>query len=171
MSAKIICFLEAQKRLRERAADENQEQRSIAVGSKCRNTSCRPNSFFDNYNRLLNNLNSKNTKYRYPTILADYRRSINPVDALYQNLQEVLFKYDEENDFCVWLIDQFKDHRWVDELIRDLKEDCQVITEFQIEHYNKKESEKLEYLNILQNVKTKFRHYIEVFEMMKDCRY
>lgn len=110
---------------------------------------------------LIKGLRSKKLKYKYPTILSGYRKEINPVDALYQNLQESLFKYDPNNEFCMWVISLFEDDEWLSELIKDLEIDCANITQFQIRY---RVSHKF---RTLHDIKHNFQHYIKFFNLMR----
>jgi hypothetical protein len=123
--------------------------------------------FDKEYADLNKKLLSRHRKYRYPTILSGYRKEINPIDALYQNLQESLFKYDPENEFCVWVINLFKDDTWLTQLLSDLEDDCHAISKFQKKHRNNPNNVGLDKLHILQNIKSNFEHYAELFTMMQ----
>lgn len=172
MSAKVICFREAKLRLRGQTREAFEECSASANGSTCVLFSNNPKELFElEYQNLISNLKTKNQKYRHPTIMGGYRKTINPIDALYQNLQEVLFKYDDDNEFCVWLVNLFEDSEWLDQLLCDIEEDCINISKFQKKHLKYQKNYKLERLHVLQNMKSNFTHYKNVFKMMEDCRY
>lgn len=120
------------------------------------------------YNSLLENLETKQAKFKFPTILSGYRKDMNPIDALYQNLQEALFKYDKDNPICVWIIELFKDEQWLDDLIYAIRKDYTDINNFQHKHYRNEHAIGYGEICVLQNIKTNYAHYIEVFSMMKD---
>jgi hypothetical protein len=100
--------------------------------------------------------------------MSGYRKDINPVDALYQNLQEALFCFDKNNKFYVWIISLFRNEEWLDNLLADLHHDCVMISRFQKDNYKNKYNVGINELHVLQNIKSNFAHYKKTFAMMRD---
>jgi len=82
---------------------------------------------------VLDTLETNNDVYIISEIVARYRDTINPIKALYYDLQEIIFLYDgkPKNKHHMFLIELFNDHEYVKKFIsaidKDLKrlEDCQ----------------------------------------------
>jgi len=88
-------------------------------------------SLEDEYFDLLQNLETNNTKYKIPSILIKYRKDINPIRALKFELQEIMSMYEVEDDYHLWLIDQYKNEDRVYEIINAVKNDMIKIAEMQ----------------------------------------
>jgi hypothetical protein len=176
MDEKVISFREARIRRAVQRREYDRRVSSLRCSAYQHSVNCSEKKsypseteieFNKEYTELIDALSSRHRKYRYPTILSGYRKEINPVDALYQNLQESLFKYNPENEFCVWVINLFKDEVWLSQLLQDLEDDCNSITDFQQRHYKNPNNIGLNKLHILQNIKSNFEHYAELFTMMQ----
>jgi len=126
--------------------------------------------FNQEYKKLIDSFHTAKTEFMFPTILSGYRHGINPVDALYNNLQEALFRYDKRNQFCVWIVDLFKDFEWTDKLCAVLERDQNIILQFQEAmfdpHFGVGDKEIIE----LERIRNKFAHYAEVFKLMKSWK-
>jgi hypothetical protein len=173
MTAKIIQFTQA-KRSREiqQMTRTNQLRQIINTVSRYNSKDLQASEYETKFKKehdaLLTNLRTKKSKYKLPTIMSGYRKEINPVDALYQNLQEALFKFDKNDKFYVWIIALFDNREWLDSLILDLQKDCNDITKFQLENYKNDYGIGLNELHILQNIKSNFAHYRKTFAMMRN---
>ena len=64
-------------------------------------------SLEDEYFDLLQNLETNDLKYKIPSILIKYRKDINPIRALKFELQEIMSMYEVEDDYHIWLINQY----------------------------------------------------------------
>lgn len=82
---------------------------------------------------VLDTLETNNDAYAIPEIIQRYRDSINPVKALYYDLQEIIFLYDgkPKNKHHMFLIELFRDSNYADRYVlaidKDIKrlDDCQ----------------------------------------------
>lgn len=174
MSATIIQFAEASqsviaKRTLTKQMDLNIESilRTSPSTNQEYSKKTRQILFDQEFKNLMDNLHTKHSEFMFPTILSGYRKYINPVDALYNNLQEVLFIYDSNQKFCVWIVELFKNLIWTDKLCAALDRDIRVITQFQESMFDPySEIGKKEIIE-LERIKNKFAHYSEVFKLMK----
>jgi len=114
------------------------------------------------YKLFLSKMRTRSSEFMFPTILAGYRRGINPVDALYNYLQKTLFNYDKTDTTHVWVTDLFRDHEWTDRICHALEKDCNDIVEYQMRN-NVPTTQVIE----LERIRLKFMHYEEVFKLMK----
>lgn len=151
-----------------------EENNTIRIGLYCKRDGqviClsphRKKIFQEDYESLLKNLETQSGDFRYKEILALYRPGINPVRALYESLQASIFKYEDRTNFDNWVIDLFRNDRWLNQLLKALKRDCQTIKTFQSNNLINDE-DVIEKLNILNNIRSDFIHYITVFKLMKE---
>lgn len=175
MTAKIIQFTHAKlsREIQQHIARSRQLHQSLYAQDSYADTfyeekECFKEEFNRGYNTLVTNLRTKNAKYKFPTVMSGYRKDINPVDALYQNLQEALFCFDKNNKFYVWIISLFRNEEWLDNLLADLHHDCVMISRFQKDNYKNKYNVGINELHVLQNIKSNFAHYKKTFAMMRD---
>jgi len=116
------------------------------------------NQFPDQYeterqhNALVNSFYTDSFLFKYPYTLANYRRGINPVCALYEELQASLYRQDKTK-FDDWLIDLCTKHK--DDIIAALVYDCAAINRFLLENSTKKP--------LLQGLLAKFKSYLTFF--------
>ncbi len=77
----------------------------------------------DSYFTIIENFLTKDSSYYFPSILKKYRPNINPVRALYFDVQEVdvQFKSDDENHQFIY--DRFKSKEFYKKLITDIEKD------------------------------------------------
>jgi hypothetical protein len=77
----------------------------------------------DSYFTIIENFLTKDSSYYFPSILKKYRPNINPVRALYFDVQEVdvQFKPDDENHQFIY--DRFKSKEFYKKLITDIEKD------------------------------------------------
>jgi len=173
MTAKIIQFTQAKlSREIQHIARLHQFRQSIYASDECTDTCYGEKEYYKEkfnkeYSELISCLKTKSPRYKFPTIMSGYRKEINPVDALYQNLQEALFRFDKNNKFYVWIISLFTDEEWLTQLLADLNNDCVTISKFQKENSKNKYGVGLNELHVLQNIKSNFVHYRKAFIMMK----
>ena len=92
---------------------------------------------------VLENLSTESSEFAIDEIMKRYRESINPVKALYYDLQEIMFLYDDKpkNKHHQFLINKFKDIESfetiveaVDKDIKDLNECKQRINKLKTDH-------------------------------------
>ena len=125
-------------------------------------------TFNYDYAYLKDNMHTRSTDFMYPGILNRYRRGINPVAALYNSLQEALFKYDETNKHYVWIVSLFADSDWIANLYEALDSDVTRITSI-ISKYRASNSAFInKKLKRLQKLKETFLQFIEVFGMVQE---
>jgi hypothetical protein len=174
MTAKIIPFTHAKhSRELQEITRSHQRCQSLYASEEYFDLFYEEKSFYKEqfnkeYTELISSLKTKNVKYRMPTVMSGYRKDINPVDALYQNLQEALFCFDKEDKFYMWIICLFKEKLWLDNLLADLTSDCEAISIFQKSNSKNKYNVGLNELHILQNIKSNFAHYKKTFAMMRN---
>ena len=122
---------------------------------------------------LKNNFKTESVEFMFPSILCNYRRGMNPVRALYYELQKTLFQFDKNNHVHIWIIDLFSDKEWSDRLIKSLEIDYNSISKFQQKYLPaasiSKDIERK--ISILNNVKDNLNHFREVFMLMQDTEY
>lgn len=89
----------------------------------------------DEYFKLLQNLETNDTKYKIPSVLIKYRKDINPIRALKFELQEIMSMYnslsDIDDDYHMWLATQFKNEKKIKETILSVKNDIVKIVDMQ----------------------------------------
>lgn len=73
----------------------------------------------------LENLETSDERYAIPEVIERYRESINPVKALYYDLQEIIFLYDgkPKNKHHQLLIETFRDEGSLDSVIAAVSQD------------------------------------------------
>ena len=95
-------------------------------------------SLEDEYFDLLQNLETNDLKYKIPSILIKYRKDINPIRALKFELQEIMSMYEVEDDYHIWLINQYKNKDRVNDIINAVKNDMIKISEMQKKYLHAK---------------------------------
>ena len=126
---------------------------------------------FENDLELLkDNFETESAQFMFPTVLSQYRRGMNPVRALYYELQKTLFQFDKTNEVHLWMISLFSDEDWYKSLIKALNTDYRAISKFQQKHLPQGATAKSveRELSVLNNVKENLKHFKEVFILMKD---
>lgn len=122
-------------------------------------------SFLPDYNEhissVLTSLKTNSPKFKFPTVMSGYRRDMNPVSALYENVQEILLKNNKDHKICRWILSLFTDQEWkmalIDALLQDHRNLSQTVQRSNLSSHDKK---------ILQYNIEKFRHYIIVFSSL-----
>lgn len=127
------------------------------------------NDFNNDLDLLTKNFQTQSPFFTFKPIMCKYREGINPVTALYNELQKTLFYFDKENQNHIWLLELFKDQVWLYQLISAIESDYESITNFQKRHLHQISNKKIEReLLVLNNIKENLLHYKEVFELMTD---
>lgn len=74
---------------------------------------------------VLDTLETNNDAYSIPEIISRYRDTINPIKALYYDLQEIIFLYDgkPKNRHHLFLIELFRDELYIDKYILAIEKD------------------------------------------------
>ena len=125
--------------------------------------------FFEELENLKTTFKTESALFKFPTIMSKYRKGLNPVTMLYNELQKTLFYFDKENETHVWLLSLFADKEWLKALINAIQEDCNAITRFQLRHVPETRSKQIEReISVLNNVRDNLIHYREVFMLMED---
>ncbi len=89
----------------------------------------------DEYFKLLQNLETNDTKYKIPSVLIKYRKDINPIRALKFELQEIMSMYNSlstiDDDYHEWLATEFKNEKKIKKIILSVKNDMVKIVDMQ----------------------------------------
>ena len=123
---------------------------------------------FDDMNSTLR---KRHNKYKFPSIISKYRKSINHIKSLYNALQESLFKYDTDlyNDsYNDWVFSLFRDKEWTCNLVSSINNDIKLIDKFIITHGRCDSTLILSKLSGLNTFKQDLSHYQAVFKLMND---
>ena len=121
---------------------------------------------------VLENLSTENSKFSIEEIMKRYRESINPVKALYYDLQEIMFLYDgkPKNKHHQFLINRFKDKESfekiivaIDRDISDLAECKQRVNKLKTDHNYPNTSEHLKKIVDLYNEMIQWKTLFEKF--------
>jgi len=96
--------------------------------------------------------------FQLPYTLSRYKKGINPVTALYEELQKAQFTTNK-NKFDKWIIQFCTEH--ADNIIHAIKNDIIAINNY-VQKYKKAEN-----LPFLEKLVNKLRSYIVVFECLK----
>jgi len=121
---------------------------------------------------VLENLATESSDFAIEEIMKRYRESINPVKALYYDLQEIMFLYDgkPKNKHHLYLINKFKDIEAfekiivaIDRDIRDLAECKQRVNKLKSEHNYPNTSEHLKRIVDLYNEMVQWKTLFERF--------
>ena len=121
---------------------------------------------------VLENLSTENSKFSIEEIMKRYRESINPVKALYYDLQEIMFLYDgkPKNKHHQFLINRFKDKESFEKIIvainrdtSDLAECKQRVNKLKTDHNYPNTSEHLKKIVDLYNEMIQWKTLFEKF--------
>ena len=121
---------------------------------------------------VLENLSTENSEFAIEEIMNRYRESINPVKALYYDLQEIMFLYDgkPKNKHHQFLINKFKDIESFEKIIeavdRDLSDlsECKLrVNKLKREHNYPNTSEHLKKIVDLYNEMIQWKTLFEKF--------
>ena len=121
---------------------------------------------------VLENLSTESQEFAIEEIMKRYRESINPVKALYYDLQEIMFLYDgrPKNKHHQFLIDRFREIQAfekiivaIDRDIRDLAECKQRVNKLKNEHNYPNTSEHLKRIVDLHNEMLQWKTLFEKF--------
>lgn len=113
------------------------------------------------------NLKTHKSSYKFPTILSKYRKGINPVTALYNELQEALFLYDENKEYYSWVISVFKDEKLINNLLQDIESDIESLLVFVKKYDGNVPKSYNNDIKTIKNIIKNLMHYYEVFSILK----
>lgn len=116
---------------------------------------------------IKNNFKTIDADFMFPTVLSKYRKGINPVDALYNSLQEALFKFHEDIPAYNWVVSLFEDGDWLDKLLQSMTDDMNAIRAFIKKYISSNGTFITKELKNLQLMHDHFMHYTEVFLMVR----
>jgi len=85
----------------------------------------------DVYYTVTNNLKTCDRKYSFPSVLTKYHKNINPVRALYFEIQEIDILFDQNKKEHVFVVDLIKDRKFVEQLIQDIKADIKSLQQLE----------------------------------------
>lgn len=117
-------------------SEENRKVFDIAISAIAKITETDIIKFKQKVNMLCQNvldtLETNNDTYSIPEIINRYRDTINPIKALYYDLQEIIFLYDgkPKNRHHMFLIELFREESYIDKFVvaidKDIKrlDDC-----------------------------------------------
>lgn len=125
------------------------------------------NQFEDKLENLKESFKTHHHNFKFPSILRKYRKGINPVTALYNELQEALFLYNASNDYYVWVISLFKNKAWTESLLTAIEHDIVAIKCFLNEHTAIGTKLYKDDIGTIQNIQKNLAHYYEVFSLME----
>ena len=121
---------------------------------------------------VLENLSTEGSEFAIEEITKRYRESINPVKALYYDLQEIMFLYDSKpkNKHHQFLINKFKDIESfekiieaIDKDIKDLNECKQRINKLKTDHNYPNTTEHLKKIVDLHNEMIQWKTLFDAF--------
>ena len=92
----------------------------------------------DVYYTITNNLKTGNEKYKLPAILKKYHKNINPVRAIYFEIQEIDINFNKNNEDHVTVVNLIKDKKFIDDLIQDIKQDTKSLQSLEKRFYEMK---------------------------------
>jgi hypothetical protein len=127
------------------------------------------NDFNQDLELLTSGFQTQSSLFMFPTVMSKYRKGINPVTALYNELQKTLFYFNKSNATHRWILKLFKDSDWFNALIKAIDYDYASISRFQQRHLHQVSNKHIEReLSVLNNVKENLLHYKEVFLLMTE---
>lgn len=138
-------------------------EKSLAV--KLANTYLIEIAQFDtDYKSLLSNLNSKDTRYKFPTILSKYKKTVNPLYSIQQELQASILQTDQTH-ISRWIVNTFLDEMFLCDACKDLENDLLTISLFA-----KKYKSNHKYINKklkeLEKISSKLSYCLSDFELI-----
>lgn len=125
------------ERFRSSLSDENIKIFDIVINQVIKITEADIIKFKQKVNILCQNvldtLETNNDAYIIPEIIERYRDTINPIKALYYDLQEIIFLYDgkPKNKHHMFLIELFRDETYIDRFVAAIDKDIKRLDECQ----------------------------------------
>lgn len=125
------------ERFRSSLSDENIKIFDIVINQVIKITEADIIKFKQKVNILCQNvldtLETNNDAYIIPEIIERYRDTINPIKALYYDLQEIIFLYDgkPKNKHHMFLIELFRDETYIDRFVSAIDKDIKRLDECQ----------------------------------------
>jgi hypothetical protein len=122
------------------------------------------------YNQLIESFSTESVHFKFPTIQSRYRRTTNPVRALFNEVQRILFGIDKFNNTDEWILSLLKDRKFYTQLIQSLESDVKLINSF----VAKWETEAFQLYKVKDNLKAlvvlseNLSYYQEVFKVIND---
>lgn len=105
--------------------------------------------------------------FKFPTIQSKYKRTTNPVRALYNEVQRILFIFDRTNNEHLWVIGLLKDEIFYTKLISAINQDIISLT-WLINKWDKCAFTSSNNLEVYKKLKDNLEHYKEVFKIVKE---
>lgn len=118
------------------------------------------------YNRLLKSFDTRKSMFMFPTTMSGYKTGINPVDALYNTLQKILFTQDESNTTYQWIVNLFSNKEWVNKLFSAIDSDCKKLDKFRID----KKISDYKNLNLIKERFLNYRYFFKLMCNRRDCK-
>lgn len=169
----VIYIEEVKKSLRKKRKLAQKKQQKLGNNSLF-NENCKTNinikvNIFETYTEfqqdkehLLSNLETKRPKFKFPTILSQYRRTINPISSIYEATQKAIMNGDDGDFVDQWVLELIKDKNFIndviDSLITDINRINNIIWLYKDYNFLFEELQKL--FNILKT----YSHYVKVFK-------
>lgn len=124
----------------------------------------------NDHDRFLESMETVSPEFMFPTILAKYRKGINPVKSIYYSMQEAVLKYDPTDPTYVWVLGLFEDHDWYEKLMIAIRADlhsCEMVLR---KHIHNDSSMAMNYKRNLANILEDYQVYIDIFSMLADWK-
>lgn len=124
--------------------------------------------FEEEFEQLTESFSSERAQFKFPTIQSRYTKTTNPVRALFNEVQRILFRINEFDCVDKWILGLLKDHDFYSQLIQSLKHDVDLISKF-VEKWKNElcQSYKIkDELRALDVLKENLNYYREVFEVI-----
>lgn len=118
---------------------------------------------------VLENMATDDSKFHIPEVTARYRETINPIKALYYDLQEIMFLYDgkPKNKHHKFLIEKFSDKKSFDEILFAVDRDLEDLNQCKVRINNLKEelgfSNRSEYHKKVLDMHTEMKQWKRLF--------
>ena len=121
------------------------------------------NTFDEEFKILLKNLNSKDTKYKFPTILSKYKKTVNPLYSIQQELQASILK--EQTHISRWIVNTFLNEVFLSEACDDIENDLLNISLF-VKKYKSDHKYINKKLKELEKISSKLSYCLSDFELI-----
>lgn len=119
------------------------------------------------YSSVIKHLRSSACKFKYPTILSKYSKTINPLIAIHQELQKCLL-YPERSHTNRWVLNSFLNHTFLDDAKTALESDIMVLNLFYVKNKNSKYKHIQKRLEELNQFNRKLIYCLEEINLLKN---
>jgi len=130
-------------------------------------------TFRQEYRILLLNLRTKNSEFKFPVLLANYRETINPISVLYYEVKYAKRRFDLDSEIHPWLHNLITNpefnHRVRLALEHDIDSLQKILNRYYWAFTHLDFNAPLEIVHAKVQLKD-FRHYLEFFERVLDWK-